>query len=270
MYITSNFVKHLKNIHPENYQQYLIEKNKGGDKNKGASKQERFDDKVIAFLANTNSPISVVDNKHFTSLFEGTGLKVMGRKKATNEVEKHAAMMTTKIKKSLKAVDNVCATADIWSGKQRSFFGYTCHWLGDDLQFKSAALACKRFSGTHSFDRIAEIIKIINKEFGLTSNKLTSVTTDNASNFVKAFKECGLKPLMEKDDDDDDSDEEENFVVENIQTDVLPTHQRCATHTLHLLATTDFNNILKAKPSVQKLHLQVRQYHHLFYYSNIF
>lgn len=67
-----------------------------------------------------------------------------------------------------------------------------CLWFDKDLKLYSVALACKRFAGTHSLDRIAESLNEIHKEFQIDSSKLLATIIDRGSNFVKCFKEFGL------------------------------------------------------------------------------
>lgn len=79
------------------------------------------------------------------------------------------------------------------SSKKKSFLGVTAHWINvnslkrqSETDFlKETVLTCRRFQGTHSFDRIAEMLCDIHSEFGLDSKVLATVT-DNASNFAKA------------------------------------------------------------------------------------
>lgn len=59
--------------------------------------------------------------------------------------------------------------------------------INASFQRESAALACRRFKGRHSYDKIAEMIHDIYCEFKLDAKKIVKVTTDNASNMVKAF-----------------------------------------------------------------------------------
>lgn len=59
------------------------------------------------------------------------------------------------------------------------------------LMRKSAAIACRRFFGIHSAERIADLLTDINASFGLDVEKLVATVTDNASNFAKAFREFG-------------------------------------------------------------------------------
>lgn len=86
----------------------------------------------------------------------------------------------------------VCQTADIWSTRTKSYMGITIHWIDAQLQRQSSALACRRFSGTHSYDRIASLLNQINNEFGISTKKIVATMTDNAdnaANFCKAFKD---------------------------------------------------------------------------------
>ena len=63
----------------------------------------------------------------------------------------------TSIKNVLSLKDYASTTADIWSQRKRSFLGMTVHVVDPDtLLRESFAIACERFSRTHSFDAIAE------------------------------------------------------------------------------------------------------------------
>ncbi|XP_077270691.1 uncharacterized protein LOC143901934 [Temnothorax americanus] len=99
----------------------------------------------------------------------------------------------SEVRKTMNSARYVCTTADIWTGSNRRFLGVTAHWIDEKtLDRKSAALACRRFPGTHSFDNIAEMLEGIHTTFGLTCDKIIATVTDNGSNFVKAFQEFGI------------------------------------------------------------------------------
>lgn len=53
---------------------------------------------------------------------------------------------------------------------------------------KSVVLVCRRFKGTYSYNKIAELITHIFADYELDTDKTVSVVTNNGSNFVKAFK----------------------------------------------------------------------------------
>ena len=64
----------------------------------------------------------------------------------------------------------------------------TCPWSNPStLERESAALACRRFKGTHSFDRVASEIEQIHAQWKIKEKVVKSIT-DNGSNFIKAFR----------------------------------------------------------------------------------
>lgn len=149
-------------------------------------------------------------------------------------------------------MDTVCTTADIWSAQNRSFFGVTCHWIDKDtLERHSAALACTRLKGRHTYDAVAAKLNEIHAEYRIQT-KVKSTVTDNGSNFVKAFREFGVR----EDESDDYSDEVRFLDVGGLlQEDgdgeqfFLPQHQRCAAHTLNLIATNEIHKAASNGPS---------------------
>lgn len=145
--------------------------------------------------------------------------------------------MKEAVKCQMESAKCVAVTSDIWSSKSRSFLGVTAHWLGTDFTRSSVVLALKRFPGTHSYDRIAKLLKEILLEYDI-QNKTVTITTDNASNFVKVFKEYGLESEIPP------PEEEELDMVEMPPLDfLLPRHLRCASHTLSLVATVDLEKV---------------------------
>ncbi|XP_015368124.1 PREDICTED: uncharacterized protein LOC107164712 [Diuraphis noxia] len=117
--------------------------------------------------------------------------------------------------------------------------------------------------GHHSYDNIAECIDKVLNEFNI-QNKTTLVVTDNTSNFVKAFRVFSNENETEADHTVNDSDETEETDIDptNIETIELtsvlgspniekpldfsfPPHQRCAAHTLNLIAVNDISEAEK-------------------------
>lgn len=158
----------------------------------------------------------------------------------------------------LQKAKSVCTTADIWSANHKSYFGVTAHWIEEEtLQRQSAALACSRMTGKHTYLAIASKLDSVHTAYHI-NDKVCLTVTDNGSNFVKAFAEFG--------DDDrakDDPTTQSQLVVQNADDELsfvdvheilsgecdafeadelaysLPCHQRCASHTLNLVAVND-------------------------------
>ena len=64
--------------------------------------------------------------------------------------------------------------------------------INGDLSPGSATLAYRKFRGTHSFDKIAELLDSMMLENGLFYRNVVSMVTDKATNLVKYFKEFGV------------------------------------------------------------------------------
>lgn len=224
--------------------------------------QNVFEKRLITFIVNTMSPVAILDNPSFVQIFDGMELKVISRNTAMKKIETLYNETLAHIKQDLQQARYVCTTADIWSAKKRSFFGLTAHWI-NNFERCSAALVCKRFSGSHTFDRIAEILDETHSKFDLKRKKLVATVSDNGSNFVKSFKEFGLQ--LRTNEDNEDEENEDNLEFENIVENLdimeasisLPKHVRCASHTLNLIATTDIKNTIQKDITLRTRHTNI-------------
>ncbi|XP_041742569.1 uncharacterized protein LOC121574064 [Coregonus clupeaformis] len=166
-----------------------------------------------------------------------------------------------KVTEAMRGVDHIATNTDCWSARRRSFIGVTAHWIDpDNLNRCSAALACKRLRGSHTFDVLAGALNDIHSEFEIRG-KIVRTTTDNGSNFLKAFQVFGedenpktveavggeaAQPGQEDGEEEQEESEEVEFVdVATILNEddgfeyQLPKHQRCACHQLNLVSTVD-------------------------------
>lgn len=211
--------------------------------------QSKVNSLVLEFIIADVQPFSLVENASFREMIAGIsgGRTHMCRKTLMQRIERGFQNMKEAITETLQDVQTVCTTADIWTAHHRSFMGITCHWIEPEtLDRKSAALACERIRGRHTYDVIAAKVSQIHAEFQI-QGKVSATVTDNGSNFVKAFNEyggCEMNDEMDSTDDvqfadvsavlqEEQEEEELNFF--------LPPHHRCAAHTLNLIATTDLD-----------------------------
>ncbi|XP_046749836.1 uncharacterized protein LOC124413353 [Diprion similis] len=222
--------------------------------------QNTADELITSFVVETMSPMSIVEHEAFKKLISGihklqNPISVMTRKTLHTKIDRMNTDIMKILLSTLESIEYVCTTADIWSSSKRSFLGVTVHWIDDTFERQSAALACRRFKGTHSYDKIAELLHDIHSEFKLDSKKIVKTTTDNASNMVKAFNMYSQHENSNNLEEDDNDDEDENEILftgigqDNFTNDsndlVLPEHQRCASHTLNLIAAVDIKAALK-------------------------
>lgn len=94
---------------------------------------------------------------------------------------------------------------------------------------------------------LAEVLDDVHSDFNI-KEKVTITTTDNGSNFVKAFSVFAEVRINSVREEENEEGEEDDTVFVNV-TDILnerdgdedvslPPHQRCACHTLNLVART--------------------------------
>ena len=277
---SSNFLSHLKRKHYEAFTEYSTELGTNKQTASGSSaidkqtiSQNQFEMDIAEFVIDAMVPLKVVDSKYFRKIFInqklGNKVNAISRRRLGRILDKRYTECMCNIKSQLESVQFVCTTADIWSGRRRSFLGVTAHWISTNYERKSAALACRRFAGEHSFATITDLLKSIHTEFGLTETQIVATVTDNASNFAKAFRTFGVKAaFIRKEVEEDNSDvssysssDEEPQETTPLDTDVtrplqyiLPRHIKCAAHTLNLCITSDMMRTIKCDDVLSVVH----------------
>lgn len=111
----------------------------------------------------------------------------------------------------------------------------------------------KRIKDTHTYDVIANSMHNIHCKFNLSVKKITNTVTDNASNFVKAFKfyDNAISSPNDQSNNEDISSFEECIDIpiisedNNIDEISLPPQMRCCAHTLNLVALSDIKEIIQ-------------------------
>lgn len=155
--------------------------------------QSKVDSLIISYIVQEMRPLSTIEKPAFRQMIIGINpaTTVMCRKTLSTRLDDNFQQMQQTLKSELADVKYVCTTADIWSVNRKSYMGMTVHYIkgGEEMVRVSAALACRRFPGSHSYKPIAEMISGIHSSYGLTVDKITATVTDNASNFGKAFRE---------------------------------------------------------------------------------
>ena len=222
----------------------------------GASRhlpQHVVNSKVAQFVISTGQAFSIVRQASFRDLIETLqqGRKVPCYETLMNLISERYSQMRDDIKNHLGGMKDICTTADAWSDGNKSFLGVTAHTLDKDGKRHSFAIACRRLTGRHTYDVLAEALEAVHVEFNIQFKVLGTVT-DNGSNFCKAFKLFGEVDTDQETEEEDDRDElvfkSISDVLDNDEDGTLhhlPQHHRCAAHTLNLVATKDSEEALK-------------------------
>lgn len=165
----------------------------------------------------------------------------------------------------MSEVEFIATTTDYWTAHRRSFTGVTAYWIEPETMKRcSAALACKQLKGSHTFSALAGALNDIHTEYNI-SDKIMRTTTDNGSNFIKAFRIYGeldennsQEPLEEtrpsetaetessQEEEEGENIEDLEFVEAGTMLDEddgleyqLPKHHRCACLLLNMVSTVD-------------------------------
>jgi hypothetical protein len=234
--------------------------------------QATIDKLVTNLIVQNVLPLALVEKKEFKLLITGLQPNKTTMKRSTlrSRIKAKHDQMMAKLKEILKRQSHVSTTTDCWSAYGKSYIGVTVHWIDQQtLERRSACLALRRMKGSHTYDAIAAELHDIHSKFGI-KRKIVKTTTDNGSNFVKAFSVFGVgdSENLDTDDSEEENDEDEDdshqgtheMQEDELQDPVngfdvhhaicqhdddedeiyqLPRHQRCACHTLNLIATTD-------------------------------
>ena len=132
---------------------------------------------------------------------------------------------------------------------------------------KSDCLACRRFKGTHSYEKIAELLNEIISEYSIPMEKIVKGTCDNGTNFLKAFRVYGktisssqeveereVQSQEAPDPDHEDDNEPDDIEFHELSSTLrrekglqmedelekeisLPPCHPCSSHTLNLVLT---------------------------------
>uniref|UniRef100_A0A673B404 BED-type domain-containing protein n=1 Tax=Sphaeramia orbicularis TaxID=375764 RepID=A0A673B404_9TELE len=235
----------------------------GGTRNPVIS-QQRFDKLILNFIVQGLHPLQTVERPEFVELFKEIlpYRHLISRRTLGRMLDDEYSSMKRTLTEELSTLTHVCTTTDAWSANNRSFLGVTIHWIDEkSLSICSGALACRRIEGHHTHNVLAEMQDNVHRDFNIR-DKITVTTTDNGSNFVKAFSvfaEVQITSLEEENEEGEDDDTvflnltdmlNEGDGYEDVS---LPPHQRCACHTLNLVATKDAETAVSQSDSFKKV-----------------
>lgn len=152
------------------------------DKNRCISRSE-YNKATAKLIINTASPFYFVENKAFIEFCKTiSNQSPMCRTTLMKDLNQSFEEMKKDLMATLKNIESVCVTADLWTAFQRAYLGVTVHWLDPvTLKRNSKGLACRRVMGRHTFDVLADSIDEILTEFKIQNKTALSLTTPQIS-----------------------------------------------------------------------------------------
>jgi len=178
-------------------------------------RQKAITEAIISdLIINCNMPLSITDNKHFIHFLSimDTEYTAVSRRTITSRLDTVVSERQSKLISEMATVENLSVTVDIWSDRRmRGFLGVTAHWMNtaaNAITWKSHLLACNRYKGLHTGERICEEFEQICDQYKI-KQKIDHIICDNAANTKKAFTTCFPRSAEADEDDDDCLDDAE-------------------------------------------------------------
>uniref|UniRef100_A0A8C6WJZ4 Transposase n=1 Tax=Neogobius melanostomus TaxID=47308 RepID=A0A8C6WJZ4_9GOBI len=215
--------------------------------------QKSVDEFILNFVIQGLHPGCIVEQQGFKAMINHLqpDVAIMSRGTMKNRVEKATVEMKKNLKAAMNEVEFIATTTDCWTAHRRSFLGVTAHWIETETMTRcSVALACKQLRGSHTFDSVARALNDIHTEFNIR-DKIVRTTTDNGSNFIKAFRERQSESDASENSEGEEREQEGNINLIEATTLLneddgleyqLPRHHRCACHLLNLVSTVDVSD----------------------------
>ena len=161
-----------------------------------------------------NLPLSIIEHPSFRHFMKVADSKYnpVCRRTLTSKTENTTAERRSKLRTQLSNIEHVSVTVDIWSDRRiRGYLGVTVHYMEKDaegLKLRSNLLACDRFKGSHTAERICEQFEAICDDYDI-KDKVDYIISDNAANMRKAFTVCFPTEHEDEVYDDDHIDDPE-------------------------------------------------------------
>ncbi len=129
----------------------------------GHPRQKAITESIIHdLIISCNLPLSLIEQPGFRNFMAVVDEKYcpVSRATVTQNLSEQAAEKEAKIKSKLEKTDTVSVTVDIWTDRvMQGSLGITAHFMELDYStpsLQSVLLACERFTGSHTGERISE------------------------------------------------------------------------------------------------------------------
>jgi len=156
--------------------------------------------KVMRMIAVGIQPFSCVEDEGFKELMKEMDprYKLPSRSHLRDVVlPSQYEELKNKLYVILANVDFLALTTDMWTSRaNEGYITITCHFVSNNFKLESEILAKRQLldSTNHTASNIAETMKAVLEDWGVT-NKVVCIVTDNDATMVKAFRLLQYKHL---------------------------------------------------------------------------
>ena len=165
-----------------------------------STRWNKLTDSMCYFIAKDMQPLDTVDDRGFRHLvhsfeprYDPPSRKTLTTKYLPQLFEGEKA----NIKHDLSGIRSFSLTTDIWTSRaNHAYTGLTIHFINDQFELLHYLLETKEFPDSHTSPNIASELTDILKEWGLSEDDVSAITTDNGRNIIAAIRELGWKNLL--------------------------------------------------------------------------
>ncbi|XP_029959965.1 zinc finger BED domain-containing protein 4-like isoform X2 [Salarias fasciatus] len=240
-----------------------------------AKEQQIKEDAIAKWIGRTGLPVTTVEDEDFILMIEtfDKKLTVPKKTKISNLIEKQYDTEVTKFKKRLSGARKVSIGIDLWTkkGLTASFLAISCcYFCVEQNRPEHKLLALEQVAHPHTAQSIKACVHKCIQEWGISSEKILTVITDNGSNMVAAFKQSTQEEEETSSDDPDEfhlgenESEEETEDVRYQNMDMDMERMPCVVHTLQLVV-----QMINKEPSAKRLLDKARSIVKLFRKSSV-
>ncbi|CAF2019130.1 unnamed protein product [Rotaria magnacalcarata] len=202
----SNFIKHLKRIHPLEYERIsssdsaclseetnVVTDDRGTtDTTTNKSRQNEFALSITKnFIIKCGLPLNIVEHAGFRDFLKDCHLKyepVSSKKLKNAVIPSLKSNVLKKIHETINNTYDLTLTIDVWSDRRcRSYLGITYHVIDEKMVPQAYLIDFTRFKSPHTGENILHLTEDVLNRFN-TKEKVFKIITDNASSMVKAYK----------------------------------------------------------------------------------
>ena len=160
---------------------------------KGSKRQRKITDSITLHVAKDMVPINTVTKegfKNMISLLDKWYVKPSRNYFSQVAIPELYEKCKTQFETELSQVEYYTATTDLWSSwTTEPYISLTVHFINEDFHLKSRCLQTAFFPEDHTSENIATGMREALADWGLDESRLVCITTDNATNMVKAAPE---------------------------------------------------------------------------------
>jgi hypothetical protein len=160
------------------------------------SEEQKARDQALlrAVIANNYSFRSFFDSKSMRRLFALLDPRYAApcAQTARSRVELYANELRKRLSTELLQAQSISLTTDLWTKHGKSFMGITAQAITQDDKIENYTLGMFEFTGRHTADELLSNFKKVVTGF-ISLDRITSLTTDNASNMRKFAEKLDLQ-----------------------------------------------------------------------------